>query len=142
MDLQTFQLLLSEEGQKALAEAMALEPTEELFLAHYEKLRKRHPSALAKAALEMTLLRIKARKKFSTEDDMYFDREALEQASGEIPANHRARRLAPYGVIADLCCGLGGDALAFARMGLTVHAVESDPIRAAMTRANAIADRK
>jgi hypothetical protein len=70
---------------------------------------------------------------------MYFTREALEQSSGDFPATHRARRLASFGVVADLCCGIGGDALAFARTGLTVHAVERDPLRLAMTNANAAA---
>jgi SAM-dependent methyltransferase len=63
----------------------------------------------------------------------------LEQASGDLPARHRAERFVPYGVVADLCCGIGGDALAFARAGLTVHAVDQDPIHIAMTRANAAA---
>jgi SAM-dependent methyltransferase len=41
--------------------------------------------------------------------------------------------------VADLGCGIGGDTLALARAGLTVIAVENDPLRLAMARANAAA---
>ena len=47
---------------------------------------------------------------------MYFVRAALEQASPEVVAKHRARRFADLGCqqIADLGCGIGGDAIALA----------------------------
>jgi len=137
MDLPTFRELLTPAGQFALANAAALGPTEAAFLACFEKLRKSHPAALAKAALEMAILRVRGRAKFAHADRLYFTREALEQSSGHVVAEHRAKRFAPFGEVADLCCGIGGDALAFALAGLTVHAVESDPLRAAMATANA-----
>ncbi|HEV3436950.1 MAG TPA: class I SAM-dependent methyltransferase [Gemmata sp.] len=139
MDLATFQALLAVSGQQALADAMALEPTEARFLVCFEKLRKRHPAPLAKAAIEAALLRIKARSKFESASKMYFTREALEQASSDHAATHRAKRFVPFGVVADLCCGIGSDSLAFARAGLTVHAVDLDSLRLAMTGANAAA---
>lgn len=139
MDLAAFRELLTPAGEAALAAAAALGPTEPTFLACFEKLRKRHPSALAKAAAEIVLLREKGRAKFAAADRMYFTREALEQASGDAAANHRATRFGPFGRVADLCCGIGGDALAFAAAGLTVHAVENDPLRVAVARANALA---
>jgi hypothetical protein len=145
MELATFRELITPTGQAAIADAAALAPTDAAFLASFEKLRKRHAPELAKAALETVLLRRKARVKFARAERMYFTREALEQATGEVAAGHRATRFAPYGVAADLCCGIGGDALALAAVGLTVHAVESDPLRLAMARANAqafaVADR-
>lgn len=139
MDLETFHELLTPGGRAALADAAASNPTESAFLACFEKVRKRHPAALAKAALETVLLRLRARAKFSAADELFFTREALEQASGELVSRHRAARFVPFGTVADLCCGVGGDTLAFAATGLTVHAVESDPLRAAMARANAAA---
>jgi predicted RNA methylase len=44
----------------------------------------------------------------------------------------RAARLAAAGVttIADLGCGLGSDALAAARAGIRVYAVDADPLTA------------
>jgi SAM-dependent methyltransferase len=137
MDVATFQELLSQKGQTALADAEALATIETGFLDCFEKLRKRHAPALAKAAIETILLRRKARMKFTSADRMYFTREALEQATGELAARHRARRFAPFGAVADLGCGIGGDTLALAGAGLTVHAVESDPLRLAMAQANA-----
>lgn len=137
MELSTFRDLLAPAGQAALADATALAPTEAGFLAGFQTLRKQHPPALARAALAMVLLRARARAKFADADRMYFTREALEQATGDVAARHRARRFAPFGVIADLCCGIGGDALALAASGLVVHAVESDPLRLAMAAANA-----
>ena len=137
MDLATFRELLTPAGRDALASATALAPTEAAFLACFEKLRKGHPAALAKAALETVLLRTRARDKFEHAVRMYFTREALEQSSGDAAARHRAARFAPFGTVADLCAGIGGDALAMAAAGLTVHAVEHDPLRAAMLAANA-----
>lgn len=139
MELGTFSELLTPEGESALASALALAPTESAFLSCFEKLRKRFPAALAKAALETVILREKARAKFTHAARMYFTREALEQASGDVIAQYRVTRFTPFGVVADLCCGIGGDTLALAPAGLIVHAVEYDALRAAMTRANASA---
>lgn len=139
MNLAAFHELLTPIGQAALTRAAALGPTEATFLACFEKLRKDYPPELTKAAIETVILRGKARVKFTQAERLYLTREALEQASGEVVARHRAARFAPFGVVADLCCGIGGDALALASQGLTVHAVERDPLRAAMTRANAAA---
>ncbi len=139
MELATFRELLTVTGQKVLAAAVAWEPTEASFLSHFEKLRKDYPPLLAKAALETAVLRVRAREKFAGADAMYFTREALEQSSREEVAQHRAARFAPYPVMADLGCGIGGDALTLAATGLSVHAIESDPLRAAMAEANAAA---
>jgi SAM-dependent methyltransferase len=139
MNVNTFRQLLAPAGQAALAEATPRAPTESTFLACFEALRKRHAPELAKAAIETALLRIKARDKFGGADRMFFTREALEQATSEPVARHRARRFARFGHVADLCCGIGGDALALAAAGARVEAVDSDPLRVAMTEANAAA---
>jgi SAM-dependent methyltransferase len=139
MDLLTFHSLLNGQGQAALAEAARLSPTDVSFLACFETLRKHHAPALAKAALETAILRLKARDKFPAADRMYFTREALEQATSESVARHRATRFVRFGRVVDLCCGIGGDALALAAAGLAVDAVDSDSLRVAMTEANAAA---
>lgn len=41
--------------------------------------------------------------------------------------------------VADLCCGIGGDAIALARAGISVLAVDRDPLTAEVARANAVA---
>jgi hypothetical protein len=54
-------------------------------------------------------------------------------------ADRRAARLATAGVttLADLGCGIGADALAAARAGIGVYAVDADPLTAAVAAANA-----
>jgi hypothetical protein len=90
------------------------------------------------------LLRKKARRKFARADEMFFTREALEQASAEAVSHYRAKRFTPYSRVADLCCGIGGDALALAEQA-EVEALDIDPVRAHMAQANAavygVADR-
>lgn len=83
-------------------------------------------------------LRRKAATKFPQAGRMLFEREALEQASAALLAEHRAERLArhaPPGPLYDLGCGLGGDLLALARYRPVVG-YERDPVRAALARAN------
>jgi len=134
-----FRQLCTPAGQAALAEAASLAPTEPMFLQCFETLHKQHPPELAKAALETALLRIRAREKFIHADRMFFTRQALEQASSEVVARHRANRFVSFGQMADLCCGIGGDALTLAAAGVKVEAVDSDPLRIAIAEANAAA---
>lgn len=94
---------------------------------------------LAAAALTQATLRRRAVPKFGPDAGrMFFTRAGLEQATRSVVAGRRAARLAAAGVrsVADLGCGLGADAIAFARAGLRVHAVEADPVTAAFAAAN------
>src|SRR4051794_13898619 len=124
MDLLAFRELLAPAGRVALADAAALGPTEAGFLAAFETLRKRHPPALAKAALETVLLRTKAAARFPLAGRMYFTREALEQASGEAVSRYRAGRFGGFASVLDLCCGVGADAVQLALAGRRVEAVD------------------
>ena len=74
----------------ALAAARDLAPTESSRLPALDALRKRFPADLAAAALETTLLRKRATVKFAKAEEMFFTREALEQATGEAVAAYRA----------------------------------------------------
>ena len=138
MDCATFETLLSPIGQTALAAAAKLGPTEEAFLSALARLQKDYPGDLAKAALETTILRARAKTKFSHAGQMYFTREALEQASSEAISVYRSRRYAPFASVGDLACGLGGDAIGLAGRnpaGLT-SLMDFDPLRLALARAN------
>ena len=139
MDLDAFRGLLAPAGQAALAAAARLGPTDAAFLPCYEKLRKAYPAALAKAAVETIVLRARARGKFADADRMYFQREALEQASGSVVAAYRAGRFAGFEAVADLGCGIGGDTLGLAGAVPAVEAVDTDPLRLAIAEANAAA---
>ena len=135
MNLSTFETLLAPAGQAALAAATELEPAEESFLANLTRLQKQYPAELAKAALETAILRLKARGKFTRADRMYFTREALEQASGELISRYRAERFAVFTSVADLGCAIGGDTLGLAGH-CAVAAVDVDPLRLAMAAQN------
>jgi hypothetical protein len=136
MDLATFDRLLGPVGRAALAAARELQPAEAKYPAHFDRLRKYYPPDLARAALDTVMLREKARVKFTRADEMFFTREALEMASAEPVARYRAGRFAAYGTVADLCCGVGGDAIGLAAVGLAVVAVDRDPLRVWMAEAN------
>lgn len=128
---------MSETGQRWLAElgGTAVTPQNHLQLA--EKLRGALTAEQAHAVLETILLRQRAEEKFERAAAMYFTRPALEQASAEIISRYRARRYRAAGVetIADLGCGIGGDALALAE-GAMVIGVDKKPVRLAMAQAN------
>lgn len=138
MDLPALAWLRSPPGQRLLAELHQRDLDERTILAELTRLRRFYPPELARAALELSLLRRRARGKFPAADHMFFIREALEQASSAAVAAQRADRLRSYAsMVGDLCCGIGSDALAFAAAGMQVLAVDRDPLRLALAHANA-----
>ena len=128
--------LQTAEGEAALLAAAQLAPSEESFLETSQRLAGRFPEKLARAAVEQAILRRRARTKFSAADHLFFMREALEQATSELVALHRARRFSGAPWIVDLGCGLGGDALALSTVGRVV-AIDRDRLRLAVLQANA-----
>lgn len=141
MDLETFQWLLTDDGQRLLVAAThayvdsAADPVRAATA-----VRKVDPDPdRSAAALTQVQLRARAVAKFGEDATrMYFTPDALEQATRARVADHRAARLAlaaPASVI-DVGCGIGGDLVAFARAGLTVAGVDLDPVRVEMARAN------
>jgi SAM-dependent methyltransferase len=132
-------LLLTPEGRALLDEVRDTDPARELAVA--TRLRREHPAELVSAALGQARLRQRAAVKFGAEDAgrMFFTPNGVEQSTRASVAAYRARRMAEWGVtsVADLCCGIGGDAVALARAGIRVLAVDRDPLTAAAARANA-----
>lgn len=137
MTLDDLAFLLSADGQRWLADVGQMEITPQTHLQIATWLRQKLPKAQAQAVLETIVLRQHAAAKFSRASQMYFVRAALEQASAEVVAQHRARRFAALGGhhIADLGCGIGGDALALAAHA-EVTGVEWDEVRLAMAQEN------
>lgn len=138
MDIETFHALLLPEGQRLLAEAERLAATGLTALTALTRLRRIAPSAVAAAAWEQATLRQRAVAggKFARAAELYFTRDALEQATGETIARYRAGRYASFGPVADLACGIGGDALPLAEAH-RVLAIDRDPLRLAILRENA-----
>jgi predicted O-methyltransferase YrrM len=131
--------LLAPAGQALLAELRDHDPADELAAA--TRLRRTHDAGLVSAALGQARLRQRAAAKFAAEDAarMYFTPNGVEQATRAAVAAHRAARFHALGVrrLADLCGGIGGDAIALARTGIEVLAVDRDPLTCAVARANA-----
>ncbi|ANB08059.1 methyltransferase [Streptomyces ambofaciens] len=138
-DLDALLALLTPEGRALLDEVRGTDPARELAVA--TRLRRTHPAELVSAALGQARLRQRAVAKFGDEDAgrMYFTPHGVEQSTRASVAAYRAGRMAALGVtsVADLCCGIGGDAIALARAGIRVLAVDRDPATAAAARANA-----
>lgn len=139
MDQSTLHWLQSPAGQMLLADLAARDLKEQNSLAELTRLRRSYSAEQARAAVEQTLLRKRARAKFPHAERLFFTREALEQSSAAPVAAHRACRLAPGDPVADLGCGIGGDALALAAAGPHVLAVDRDELRLAIASANAAA---
>ena len=137
--LSAFASLLTDQGRALLDEVRNTEPAQELAVA--TRLRREHPAELVSAALGQARLRQRAVVKFGAADAglMYFTPNGVEQSTRASVAAYRARRFQELGVrsLADLCCGIGGDAIALARAGIRVLAVDRDPLTAAVARANA-----
>ncbi|MGX4690344.1 THUMP-like domain-containing protein [Streptomyces sp. JNUCC 63] len=137
--LHTFASLLTPEGRALLDEVRGTDPADELAVA--TRLRREHPAELVSAALGQARLRQRAVAKFGAEDAgrMFFTPNGVEQSTRASVAAYRAERMRELGVtsVADLCCGIGGDAIALARAGIRVLAVDRDPLTVATARANA-----
>ena len=124
--------LASPVGAELLARAARLAPDR---LTRLQALRRDTPVRMSAAAVEMLELRKRAKGKFARADRMFFTREGLEQATGEVIARYRATRFPVGAPLLDACCGIGSDALALAERG-PVLGVERNPALMACASAN------
>jgi len=118
--------LLSHDGQELLARLSGQDVTPDRALRLAEELRGRYPAPLIAAALTQQSLRAAAAAKFSRAGQMLFTRVGLEQASSEQTARQTAPRFADLEVVADLCCGIGGNLVALQSVARHVVAVDAD----------------
>lgn len=107
-------MVLSAAGRELLERLAGQEVSPDRALALSASLRQEYPADLIAAALTQQALRTSARGKFSRADDMLFTRAGLEQASSELTARHAAARFAGSRLVADLCCGIGGNLVGLA----------------------------
>lgn len=96
-------------------------------------LRKQVDEETARELLAIASLQVKARQKFGDGIWMATAR-ALEQASDQAVATYKASLMSDR-VVVDLCGGIGGDAMAFARRG-SVVTVDCDPQMTRMAAEN------
>jgi SAM-dependent methyltransferase len=135
VELSSFRKLLTPEGSAALREAERYSPREEDFLPVFSALSRDIPADMARAALETAILRAEGRKKFPFAGQMYFTRQALEQASSYEVSAYRALRYEGRSLFLDLGCSIGGDSITLASRALVVG-VDLDPLRLNMAQAN------
>jgi len=137
VDLDDFRWLLTEDGQRLLAAADEVVDADPLR-AQTALRRTAEPGQVAAALTQATLRRRGVAKFGADAARMYFTPDGLEQATRRPVADHRAARLsaASTRTLIDLGCGIGGDLLAAARVGLTCAGVDLDPVRVEVARAN------
>jgi hypothetical protein len=138
VDQIVFQQLLTPSGQEVLQAATALSPRESDFLIHFQSLSRRFPRDLARAALEIAILRREAATKFPFADKLYLTRQAMEQASSFEISSYRAERFRQFPYIADLGCSIGGDTFALTQIAPTIG-LDVDLLRLFMASANPLA---
>jgi len=140
VDVESVRWLRSEDGQRVLDRAGALDEPDPLRAhAALERACPGTPAELLAVALTQVELRARAADKFGAlAASMYFTPDGLEQATRLSVATHRAARLTAFGAstVVDLGCGIGGDLVAFAQAGLTAAGVDLDPVRVAVAEAN------
>ena len=96
-----------------VAAAADVAPGEELAV--QGRLRDRYDDDLVPLAFQLAEVRRKAVGRFERASQLWADRVALEQATSEAIARHKATRFAAAGgLVYDLCSGLGSDSIAMA----------------------------
>jgi hypothetical protein len=138
VDVGTVKALAAPEGQELLR---SLPPYDDAdVLALQDRLRRAgHPAELTAAALTQQRLRSRATAKFGEfAFDMLFTADGLEQATRlEVAVAHAHRfSRASLAQVHDLGCGIGADAVTLSSLGVTVRAVDADPVTAAVADAN------
>ncbi len=131
--------LFSADGLGLLDSLPAYDPGVDVLALVTRLRREGHPPALVAVVLSQWKLRAKARVKFGDfAARMLFTTAGLEQATRlKVAAGHAGRfATAKVGRVADLGCGIGGDAMSLAALDLAVTAVDQDEVTAALASYN------
>lgn len=133
------ELLLTSEALELLETLPQFDPKSNVVQS-VAALRKRGVSPeLTRVVLRQRRLRSQASSKFGDfAARMFFTEDGLQQATRLDVAAHHAARFRALGdvVVGDLGCGIGGDALALAGLGVRVVAVDRDESTAAIAAYN------
>ena len=139
MDVAELRELLSPGGLRLLDEVGPIASTQDVVRTVSRLRAAGHSGSLVAAVLGQARLRAKAQPKFGDfASRMLFTPDGLEQATRLRVAAVHAGRFDEAGVdvVADLGCGIGADAMAFAALDLGVLAVERDELTAAVAAFN------
>ncbi len=133
-------LASAEEAQPWLKKLTQAPPDNGALLGELTRLRQHFSASQAQALVTLARLRQRARKKFPMHAHrLFFTSKALQQASPAAVARWTAQRYRHASWVADMGCGMGGDALAIASLGSRVLAIDRDPLALALVKANASA---
>jgi THUMP domain-like len=133
-DLDDVAYLRREAGERALRQVAGLRLTDATLVSDIASARASFGERAA-VLVETTLLRRKAAAKFEDPSGWLFTDEALQQATAEPVAAHRARRLAGADVH-DATCSIGTELAALRNSSPRVIGSDVDPVRLAMARHN------
>ncbi|HYI34523.1 MAG TPA: class I SAM-dependent methyltransferase [Glaciibacter sp.] len=139
MDRSELVELLSPEGLRLLDSLPPYEQGADVVRVVSDLRKAGHAPGLVTAVLSQSRLRAKALTKFGDfRSRMLFTDAGLEQATRLRVAALHAGRFVTAGInrVADLGCGIGGDAMAMAAMDLTVTAVDTDEVTATVASYN------
>lgn len=139
MEMAELRMLLTPVGLALADEIGELSTTDAAASAVARLRRAGHSPELVSAVVGQARLRTRARAKFGElAERMLFTRAGLEQATRLETAALHASRFRGAGLlrVADLGCGIGGDALGLAGLGLRVLAVDADEVTAALAAYN------
>ncbi len=131
--------LLTPDGLRLLNEILAVESADDVARTVSRLRAAGHSPDLVSAVVGQARLRARARAKFGDfAARMLFTRAGLEQATRLSIAAAHAGRFQDAGIrhVFDLGCGIGGDALGLAALGMSVDAVEGDEVTAAIAAYN------
>lgn len=134
--LEDYRWLLGREGAKRLdAVARMLRDEQTDLVGATTQLRKELSPQRTHLVLEQVELRRRAKEKFGDAERLFFTDVGLQQASGEAVADYKAAQFGDGSMVADLCCGIGGDLMSLARRGPAVG-VDRDEVATLLAAAN------
>lgn len=133
--LEDYRWLVGEEAASWLRKVAADLAGEPPLPAAIKALRSQLGPERTGLVLEQVELRAKAREKFQRADELFFTRRGLEQATDETLATYKAQRFASAANVADLCCGVGGDAMALTQDHV-VRLVDRDEVALLLSTTN------
>jgi SAM-dependent methyltransferase len=139
MDASELLEVLSPEGLRLLDSLPPWKASDDVVSSVAALRKKGHPAERVSAVLTQARLRARAEGKFGEfASRMLFTEAGLEQATRLGVAARHADRFRSAGLrsVADLGCGIGGDALAFAALDIDVLAVDRDEVTAAVASYN------
>jgi hypothetical protein len=115
---------LVEHANDALATVESWETVDVDSLKLASHFRKTLDAEQSRSLCQLFEMRRRAVVKFSKAEQMFFSRVGYEQSTSEAIASYKSRRFQGTQSVVDLCCGIGGDATALAKVSRELTLVD------------------